>query len=407
MMDDFYSIFEKNFRGTQAEVLERLAVYDPFLDALLQIDPHALALDLGCGRGEWLEKLQGMGFSVHGVDLDESMLSGCRDKGFTVTCQDALAYLSNLPDDSQTIVTAFHVIEHITIEQLRALLTEALRVLKPAGLLILETPNPENLVVATRNFYLDPTHLRPIPPELLTFLARHAGHGCVKLLRLQENPSIIQQSQVMLTDVIHGVSPDYAVVAQKPGPQALAERLAPAFEPDRGIGLQTLVSRFDEFSRSQNAAIHQELQALSFFLVNEIQTLQKNQNDLLAWRQKTIKWKLSRVFVWFRMQRQLVATHGLRVRSKALLRKIALKCKGLIEKNPKLRQFVVTVVRRFGLVPLLKRIIYRPVDQRLGNSAGLPKTAVHRNELPASALAKKIKSELKKRITQQGKQSCE
>ena len=85
----------------------------------------------------------------------------------------------------------------------------------PGGLLIMETPNPENIVVATRNFYLDPTHQRPIPPMLLAFVAEYAGFARVKTLRLQESKELVNKGDVSLQDVFAGASPDYAVVAQK------------------------------------------------------------------------------------------------------------------------------------------------------------------------------------------------
>ena len=130
-----------------------------------------------------------------------------------------LLYLSALPDESQAVVSAFHVVEHITFDQLGTLVAEALRVLKPGGLLIMETPNPENIVVATRNFYLDPTHQRPIPSMLLAFVAEYAGFSRVKTLRLQESKELVNKGDVSLQDVFAGASPDYAVVAQKHAPE--------------------------------------------------------------------------------------------------------------------------------------------------------------------------------------------
>ena len=87
--------------------------------------------------------------------------------------------------------------------------------LMPGGLLILETPNPENLVVGTSHFYLDPTHQRPIPPELLSFLPEYYGFAKLKTLRLQERRELSGGKAPTLFDVLDGVSPDCAVVAQK------------------------------------------------------------------------------------------------------------------------------------------------------------------------------------------------
>ena len=97
--------------------------------------------------------------------------------------------------DSLTVVSAFHVVEHIPFETLRQLVDEAYRVLKPGGLLILETPNSENLVVGTSSFYLDPTHQRPLPAQLLTFVVEYAGFERVKTLYLQEHSTSLPRSK--------------------------------------------------------------------------------------------------------------------------------------------------------------------------------------------------------------------
>lgn len=164
MSSDFYRTFEEKFRGPRELVKSRLRVYLPFLRPLRGSFSTALAVDLGCGRGEWLELLYEQGFEAEGVDLDDGMLAACRDLGLKVQTGDALGYLTALPDDSQAIVSGFHLVEHIPFQVLLQLVAEALRVLKPGGLLILETPNPENIIVGATNFYIDPTHHRPIPP---------------------------------------------------------------------------------------------------------------------------------------------------------------------------------------------------------------------------------------------------
>ncbi len=79
----------------------------------------------------------------------------------------------------------------------------------------METPNPENIVVATRDFYLDPTHQRPIPPQLLSFLPEFYGFARTKIIRLQESKDLEMRADLTLQDVLSGASPDYAVVAQK------------------------------------------------------------------------------------------------------------------------------------------------------------------------------------------------
>lgn len=241
----FYRAFEDRYRGSRTVVHERQQVYVPFLEPLKQLYSECKALDLGCGRGEWLEILQQTGFNPLGVDLDKGMLQACVELGLPVEEGDALQMLKSLPDGSLTVVSGFHIAEHIPFDDLKVLVAEALRVLKPAGLLILETPNAENLVVGTQNFYLDPTHERPIPHLLLTFLTEYCGFNRSKLLRLQEPAALAEGGPVDLMSVLHGVSPDYAVIAQK---QALPEQLEAfnaVFSRNYGLSLETLARRFD------------------------------------------------------------------------------------------------------------------------------------------------------------------
>ncbi|WP_253946042.1 methyltransferase domain-containing protein [Niveibacterium sp. COAC-50] len=241
----FYRAFEDRYRGSRELITDRLSAYLPFVKPLLEIYPAARAVDLGCGRGEWLEVLSAAGFKPVGVDLDPGMLRDCHQLGLDVVQGEGIAYLSALPGESQAVVSAFHVVEHISFDCLRSLVAEAMRVLVPGGLLIMETPNPENLIVATRNFYLDPTHQRPIPPDLLAFVPEYYGYGRVKVLRLQEPPGILASEGLTLNDVFSGASPDYAVVAQKQGDEHLFKALDACFDQEFGVSLEALSSHYD------------------------------------------------------------------------------------------------------------------------------------------------------------------
>lgn len=245
MSDDFYRAFEEKHRGSRELIKSRLRVYMPFIEPLLSIYEKPKAIDLGCGRGEWLELLQESGFDAQGVDLDDGMLAACRDLGLNVATADAVAALKALPDASQIVVSGFHIAEHIQFSDLQTLVQEALRVLNPAGLLILETPNPENIVVGTCNFYLDPTHRQPIPPQLMAFLPEYYGFARTKILRLQEAADLSDVRVLSLKDVLGGASPDYAVVAQKAADENILAATSQAFEPEYGISLEALADRYD------------------------------------------------------------------------------------------------------------------------------------------------------------------
>ncbi len=245
MNESFYRAFEDRHRGSRELVKSRLKVYLPFIRPLTLLYQPAGAIDLGCGRGEWLELLGETGFDAYGVDLDAGMLSACYERGLNVQQGDALKALHALPTDSIALVSAFHVVEHMPFEDVRSLVREALRVLQPGGLLILETPNPENLVVGTSSFYLDPSHLRPIPTELLSFVVEHAGFLRNKVLRLQEAAGLRTASNVGLFDVLNGVSPDYGIIAQKNTTTEILSGFDEPFAENYGVSLGTLAHFYD------------------------------------------------------------------------------------------------------------------------------------------------------------------
>jgi len=245
MSGEFYRAFEDRFRGTRDSIKERLAIYLPFVEPLHLVYPEASAVDLGCGRGEWLEVLRARGIFATGVDLDEGMLRECHALSLNVEMRDAIAFLVSLPSDSQIVVSGFHLAEHLPFEVLQQLVGEALRVLRPGGVLILETPNPENITVGTSSFYLDPTHVRPLPPLLLSFLPEYCGFQRVKTVRVQEPLHLVADDAASLLDVIAGVSPDYAVIAQKAADDEILALTNDVFAKQYGLNLEALAKRFD------------------------------------------------------------------------------------------------------------------------------------------------------------------
>jgi O-antigen chain-terminating methyltransferase len=262
MREDFYRAFEEKYRGSRDMIKSRLKVYLPFIVPLKKIYANTEALDLGCGRGEWLELLGEEGFDAHGVDLDKGMLEACNDKNLSARVCDAVKALKEADSDSLVIVSAFHVVEHVSFEYLQNLVAEALRVLKPGGLLIIETPNPENLVVGTSSFYLDPTHQKPIPPQLLAFVPELEGFARTKILRLQESKDLAGNNTPGLNNVLDGVSPDYAVIAQKKALKKITNRFNKAFSQDYGLSLSFLAERFDNrFNQAEQKAGQAEQKA--------------------------------------------------------------------------------------------------------------------------------------------------
>ena len=183
--DSFYLAFENKFRGSFEEIKKRLRFYIPTIHAIRDTTGSATAVDLGCGRGEWLELLKEHGYQALGVDLNTCMIDECQSRGLKVQRGDALSYLRGLPAGTHSLVTGFHIVEHLPFDSLIDLFREAFRVLVPGGALILETPNPECRHVSDYSFYLDPTHRNPLPPELLVFCGNEVGFASVQVERLQ------------------------------------------------------------------------------------------------------------------------------------------------------------------------------------------------------------------------------
>jgi SAM-dependent methyltransferase len=259
--DRFYHRFEEKYRGSRELIKSRLRFYLPFIEPLKQAQARPKAVDLGCGRGEWLELLGESGFSVQGVDQNGSMLAACRQRGLPAEQGDAIGYIKGLPDSSVVIVSGFHIAEHLPFADLRMLVGESSRVLKPGGLLILETPNPENLRVAGTTFYLDPTHHRPLPPDLLKFLAEYYGFAHSKIVRLQESVDLRANTPIALMDVLAGSSPDYAIIAQKAGAPNVLASGHKVFSADYGLNIESLAARYDQqLARDRRGAAELEFQ---------------------------------------------------------------------------------------------------------------------------------------------------
>ena len=216
LLDSLYFSLEDVLRGTPEQIKEAVKSYLPILQrAGIQSD----ILDVGCGRGEWLEVLRDAGLQARGIDTNRILVQRCQDLSLDVVESDALTYLESLPDGKLNVITAFHFAEHLPLETLVRFLDEAARTLKPGGLIILETPNPENLLVGSCNFYLDPTHNNPIPIQTMKLLVEARGFRCEEVLKLHaiSSPRIEVKDQLTshFNHYLYGPM-NYAVVARKP-----------------------------------------------------------------------------------------------------------------------------------------------------------------------------------------------
>jgi 2-polyprenyl-3-methyl-5-hydroxy-6-metoxy-1,4-benzoquinol methylase len=221
--DTLYLALANEFRGSREEMKQKLRVYLPRIVAAAGSHQMPI-LDVGCGRGEWLELLADAKVEAIGIDPNGTMVTMCRQSGLNAHQVDALGFLRSQPDASFCAITAFHVIEHLPVAILLELLDEMLRALKPGGIAILETPNPNNIMTATRTFYLDPTHRHPIPPALGRFLAEARGFRNVEILELEPWPESQRMSiekwgeMAEQWNAIFQGPQDYAIIGCKGGP---------------------------------------------------------------------------------------------------------------------------------------------------------------------------------------------
>ena len=144
------------------------------------VSQTAPLLDIGCGRGEWLNILKDSNIPATGIDTNAASVQECSAQGLNVLHADAITYLSNAKEQSLGAITLFQVLEHLPFATMVHLLRLALRALVPGGVLIAEVPNSETLSVGASTFWIDPTHERPLFPGLLEFLATEVGYTSVE-----------------------------------------------------------------------------------------------------------------------------------------------------------------------------------------------------------------------------------
>jgi SAM-dependent methyltransferase len=217
-LDAFYAAFEDKFRGSREDITQRLQVYLPRLEDVRQDLLDFQILDLGTGRGEWLELLRSSGYTAVGVDSNQIMAERCRARGLEVVEADAIAYLAELPDQSMGVITGFHIIEHLPFQGLIRLFQEAIRVLCPGGLIIFETPNADNILVGASSFYSDPTHQSPLISSTVRFIAEFVGFESAEILNLHPYPDQSRLTGSPLadrfSDYFYGPQ-DYAILARR------------------------------------------------------------------------------------------------------------------------------------------------------------------------------------------------
>lgn len=222
-----YLEFENQHRGERQDIKQRQAVYLPYFEK--SVSPQAPLLDIGCGRGEFLEAAKEAGLAAKGVEMNPEMVALCQRQGLEVAESDALDFLRGAPDESLGGILMAQLIEHLSHDELSELVSLASAKLKPGGWLIAETVNPACLTTFSGAFYLDLSHIRPIHPEASRFLWKWAGLTQVEILMLSPYPKdyLLKKTQgesemaeafndnmQRLNELLYGPQ-DYAVVGRK------------------------------------------------------------------------------------------------------------------------------------------------------------------------------------------------
>jgi SAM-dependent methyltransferase len=171
--DVLYAALEDRFRGDRNLIKERQMEYLEFLPT--GVTESKPVLDLGCGRGEWLELMMTQEIPAVGVDSNLVAIDECVRKGLDVTHADLFSFLKSMKAESVSAVTMYQVLEHLPFSLLVDTFREIRRVLIPGGVFIAEVPNSETLSVGASTFWIDPTHHRPLHPQVLSFLAQQSG----------------------------------------------------------------------------------------------------------------------------------------------------------------------------------------------------------------------------------------
>jgi O-antigen chain-terminating methyltransferase len=214
--DRFYKNFEDRFRGNEAMIEQRLLEYLPYLKSLSPSVKKLPVLDIGCGRGEFLHVVTQAGFKAVGIDMNKSMVERAKSLGYEAHEDDALSYLLKQKSSSRAVISGFHLVEHIPFVSLLKIFEECYRVVHPDGFVLFETPNPNNLAVGASNFYMDPSHIKPIPPALLAFAMEIQGFHA-EILELHPAKENIKHEDPVIEDMMRMMygPVDYAVLASK------------------------------------------------------------------------------------------------------------------------------------------------------------------------------------------------
>jgi O-antigen chain-terminating methyltransferase len=206
-----YARFAEKFRGPEEYVKAGQQIYIPHFVGRSRV------LDIGCGRGEFLEVMRSAGVGARGIDLGEESVALCRSKGLDAEVADLFDYLDNLAEGSLDGIFCSQVVEHLPADRLPDMIRLCASRLERGGVIAIETPNPECLAIFATHFYLDPTHTRPVPSALLAFYLEEFGIGRIEVRKLApavESMPSLAELPANFREAFFGAL-DYAILGKK------------------------------------------------------------------------------------------------------------------------------------------------------------------------------------------------
>ncbi|MBF0442130.1 MAG: class I SAM-dependent methyltransferase [Oligoflexales bacterium] len=205
--DEFYGRFEDRYRGEAALITQRIRDrYTSLLGEVKKETGPGKFIDLGCGRGEFLTFCRELGLDVVGVDSSIDAVKTAKRHEHEVYHSDILDFLKAQPSDSAVAICCLHVIEHLPVRYTWRMFKEAYRVLKKNGAFFVETPSCFSAWISSRQFYLDPTHSKPVHPDLIRFMADDVGFSETHILEF--NPVDLGDKRIDLTSHFQGRTHD-------------------------------------------------------------------------------------------------------------------------------------------------------------------------------------------------------
>jgi O-antigen chain-terminating methyltransferase len=206
--DLFYNFSQEILRGSKSEIEKRQLIYLDIVKQAIQKTNGSYFLDIGCGRGEFLDILKQNNISAKGIDIDAFNISLLSNMGFNVEVSDAIKYLEKLENNTLTGISMFQVIEHLGFNYAKKLLELAYNKISPGGVIIIETPNP-HCFLALANFYSDTTHIKPYPAMLLASLVQWSGFDKIEIILSSPIPKHLRTKEPLIN------YQDYAICATK------------------------------------------------------------------------------------------------------------------------------------------------------------------------------------------------